>query len=257
MKAVILAGGFPSTISDDVAGIPKPMAEIGEHPILWHIMKHFASYGYNDFVICGGYKVNVLKEYFKDFYIYESDITIDLKQNTIEIHKNISEDWKVTVVDTGLHSSTGMRVSLIQKYIDEEDFIVTYGDCLSDIDVNQFVSFHKEQGKLTTMMVANPTGRNATVEIDADGKYKGKFTTGTENQSWVNACTYVMNRKAFSYMLGNYSLEQQFLQTMVEKDQVVTYKHPGFWSPIETKRDKQDLETKWNAGCAPWKSWEE
>lgn len=257
MKIVILAGGFPSTISDGNIGIPKPMAEIGGQPILWHIMKHFSSYGFHEFIICGGYKVDMLKEYFKDFYIYQSDITVDLRSNTIEIHKKVTEDWKVSVVDTGIHSSTARRVSLIEKYIEDEDFIVTYGDCLSDVNPADMVEYHRKHGKIVTMMVANPTGRNSALEIDGEGNYKGNRISDLTNQSWVNACTYVMNRKAFGYLLGNYSLEQQFLSSMIERNQVITYKHAGFWSPIETKRDKQQLENDWIAGCAPWKSWED
>ena len=172
MQVVILAGGQRSTISNEQEGIPKPMAEIGGKPMLWHIMKSFSAYGLNEFIICGGYKVDMIKEYFMDYYIYQSDITVDLKTNTVEIHRNRTEDWKVTVVDTGLYSSTGQRVARIKEYIDGDTFIVASGDCLFDIDVNRMIAYHGEQGKTATMAVARPTGRNEALDIDEAGLIK-------------------------------------------------------------------------------------
>ena len=257
MQVVILAGGSPSTISEGTTGIPKPMAEIGNQPILWHIMKHFASYGFQEFVICGGYKVEILKDYFKDYYIYQSDIMVDLQTNQVTILKGVSENWKVTVIDTGLHTGTEKRVSLAKEYIKEDTFLVTYGDCLSDVDLNRLMECHRRHGKKVTMMVANPTGRNAALEIDERDEYHGIKSQGSEIQSWVNACTYVMERSAFEYMIADGSLENGFLQLASAENQVTIYRHGGFWTPIETLRDKKNLETMWLEDAAPWKSWEE
>lgn len=252
MKVVILAGGQRSTISNEQEGIPKPMAEIGGKPMLWHIMKSFSAYGLNEFIICGGYKVDMIKEYFMDYYIYQSDITVDLQTNTIQIHKNRTEDWKVTVVDTGLYSATGQRVAQIQEYIDEEDFVVSYGDCLSDIDVQKMIEYHKAQGKLATMAVARPTGRNEALEIDVAGQVRKAQQNGAENRAWTNACLYVLNKKVFDFLQGNYNLEQLLTDNLAEKGQLISYKHYGFWTPVETYRDRVNMENMWNAGVAPW-----
>ena len=256
MKVIILAGGLPSTISNEQTGIPKPMVEIGENPILWHIMKNFAQHGLTEFIICAGYRVDAIKDYFNDFYIYQSDITVDLSTNTIQIHKNVTEDWKVTIVDTGLYSATGQRVNKIQSYIDEEEFIVTYGDCLADINVEEVIAFHREHKKLATMIVARPTGRNTMMAIDKDGNYLGsQYNSADETDAWTNTGTYVFNREIFKYILGNYELEKQLLEMLVGRQQVMTYKHHGFWAPIETRRDKEKMENLWNAQIAPWKNW--
>lgn len=256
MKVVILAGGLPSTIAEDKQGIPKPMVEIGENPILWHIMKSYGAHGLNEFIVCAGYRKEMIKDYFNDFYIYQSDITVDLRNNTIEVHKKITEDWKVTVVDTGLYSSTGQRISQIEKYIDGEEFIVNFGDCLSDIDIIKLIEAYHENGKWATVALAHPAGRNQILDIDEEGNYLGvRKSDSEENQAWVNAGVYVFNRQVFHYLLGNYQLEKQLLERLAEKQQISTYKHKGFWSPIETKRDKEQMENLWNAGIAPWKIW--
>lgn len=252
MKAVILAGGARSTISNEQEGIPKPMAEIGGKPILWHIMKSFSAYGINEFIICGGYKVDMIKEYFMDYYIYQSDITVDLKNNTVQIHKNRTEDWKVTVVDTGLYSATGQRVAQIEYYIEDENFIVTYGDCLSDIDISELIDCHMKQGKIATMAVARPTGRNEALEIDESGRIVKMDATRMNNQAWTNACLYVLRKKVFNLLNGNYNLEQLLTDYLADKGQLVTYKHNGFWTPVETYRDRVNMENLWNAGIAPW-----
>ncbi|MBO5472335.1 MAG: NTP transferase domain-containing protein [Lachnospiraceae bacterium] len=252
MKVVILAGGNRSTISNEQEGIPKPMAEIGGKPMIWHIMKGFSGYGINEFIICGGYKVDMIKEYFMDYYIYQSDITVDLKNNTVQIHKNRTEDWKVTVVDTGLYSATGQRVAQIQEYIEDENFIVTYGDCLSNIDVNKLIAYHLKHGKAVTMAVARPTGRNEALEIDSNGHIVKKGTIGMNSQAWTNACLFVFHKKVFNLLIGNYSLEQLLTDYLADKEQLITYKHDGFWAPVETYRDLVNMENLWNAGIAPW-----
>lgn len=256
MKIIILAGGQQSTLGDHFEGIPKPMAEIGGKPILWHIMKMFSAYGYNEFIVCGGYKVNMIKDYFKDYYIYQSDITVDLASNTIEIHKKVTEDWQVTVVDTGVYATTGQRIDRVRKYIQEEDFIVVYGDCLSDIKIPELVEQHINESKIMTMAVAAPTGRNSAVRVEADGTLSIRSNVEqNENQFWVNAGLLVLNRKAFDYLKGNYEIDQQLIPELTAIGEAKTFKHPGFYRAIETKRDKNDLENLWNAGMAPWKVW--
>jgi len=252
MKVVILAGGQKSTISSGREDIPKPMAEIGGKPILWHIMRYFSAYGFNEFIICGGYKVDMIKEYFMDYYIYQSDITVDLQTNTIQIHKNRTEDWKVTVVDTGLYTSTGQRVAKIQEYIKEDAFLLTYGDCLSNIPVDKMLEFHQSQGKMVTMAVARPTGRNEVVAMDADGQVSKRHGGKEAGEAWTNACIYVMDKKVFGILNGNYGLEQLLEENLTEKKQMVAFKHEGFWTPVETYRDRVNMENLWNAGVAPW-----
>lgn len=252
MKVVILAGGTRSTISNEQEGIPKPMVEIGGKPLLWHIMKGLSAYGLNEFIICGGYKVDMIKEYFMDYYIYQSDITVDLQKNTVEIHKNRTEDWKVTVVDTGLYSGTGYRVAQIQEYISEETFIVNYGDCLSDINVSDLLAYHNKQGKIATMAAARPTGRNEALEIADDGRIIRTDKSVHDNQAWTNACLYVLDKKVFNYLTGNYGLEELLTDSLADKGELITYKHHGFWAPVETYRDRVNMENLWNAGIAPW-----
>lgn len=258
MKVIILAGGFRSTISEEQEGIPKPMVEVGDKPLLWHIMKQYSHFGYEDFIVCGGYKVNLIKDYFRDYYIYQSDITVDLATNQVEIHRKVTEDWHVTVADTGAFATTGQRVSLAQKYIEEDMFIVTYGDCLSDIDINRLVDCAMENGKLVTMAVAHPTGRHQVLPIDGNNIVKSRKPAeeaGTE--AWTNACTYVLRKGVFNYLNGNYELDKQLIPLLSEKEQIAVYRHEGFWCPVETKRDRTDLENSWNAGIAPWKVWSE
>lgn len=257
MKVVILAGGQQSTLADHFEGIPKPMAEIGGKPILWHMMKLFSHYGYNDFIICGGYKVNMIKDYFVDYYVYQSDITVDLASNTIEIHKKMTEDWQVTVVDTGLYATTGQRIDRIRKYIQGEQFLVVYGDCLWNIDVADIVKAHEDSGKILTMAVARPAGRNSAVVMEKDGRICQKDNAmETNNQLWVNAGILVLNRRAFDYLKGNYEIDQQLIPELSAIGEAFAYRHSGFYRAIETRRDKNDLENLWNAGMAPWKVWE-
>lgn len=252
MKVVILAGGMQSSISNEREGIPKPMADIGGKPLLWHIMKHFSEYGMTEFVICGGYKVDMIKEYFKDFYIYESDITVDLRSNSIEVHKNKSEDWKVTVVNTGLFSATGQRISMIEKYVDE-DFIVTYGDCLSDIDIKLLMREHYRQGKIVTISMVKPSGREELLPIDSDGKLQYENASAIEaDNAWINGDCFVFKKSVFDYLPENNDLEKQLLRKLADVQQAAMYKHRGYWSAIETKRDLIEAENLWNEGKAPW-----
>lgn len=252
MKVVILAGGMQSSISNEVEGIPKPMVDIGGKPLIWHIMKHFSQYGLTEFIVCGGYKVDTIKEYFMDFYIYESDITVDLQSNTVEIHKKKTEDWKVTVVDTGLFSATGQRVSMIEPYVDG-DFIVTYGDCLSDIDVSKLIERHRAEGKIATVAMVKPSGREELLPLDEEGKLRYNSSSHVENDNaWTNGDCFVFSSQVFSFLSGNYELEKALFVRLSEKDQLAAYKHAGYWLAVETKRDLNDAENLWNAGMAPW-----
>lgn len=253
MKVVILAGGMQSTLNNEGEGIPKPMIDIGGKPLLWHIMQHFSAYGLNEFIICGGYRVDMIKEYFMDYYIYASDITVDLSNNTIQVHKEKTEDWKVTVVDTGMYSRTGRRVSLIQRYIEEENFIVTYGDCLSDIDVDELVKTHYKDKKIATIAMAKPTGRNSFLSVNEEGVINFNQQVAEFDESgWVNADCFVFNRQIFPYLTGNYDLENELLVKLSEKQQLNSYQHKGYWAAIETMRDFVTAENLWNAGVAPW-----
>lgn len=256
MKVIILAGGTKSTISDNNEGIPKPMAEIGEKPILWHIMKNFSARGFKEFIVCGGYQVNMIKDYFTDFYIFQSDITVDLQNNTIKIHKKKTEEWKVTVVDTGLNTLPGERILQVQEYVGQEDFIVVHGDCLSDINYNELISRHKYNDKVATITVAKPTGRNAILPILHDGLLmQDEVALLPENQAWVNACCYIFTNKIFSYMSHNFHLEKDLFSVLAKDERIISYLHNGFWTPIETKRDRAALEDMWNKNIAPWKIW--
>lgn len=252
MKAVILAGGTQSTINNEYEGIPKPMIEVGGRPLLWHIMKHFFRYGINDFIICGGYRIDLIKAYFMDYYIYQSDITVNLAENVIEIHKKKTEDWKVTVVDTGLYSSTAKRISLIKDYIDEDMFLTIYGDCLSDINISELISVHTREKKTATMVVAKPSGRNKLLSINNSGQICDGNEQDMNEHAWVNANCFLFNKDIFQYLREEIELEDEFVFSLAEKQLLGTYQHRGFWSTIETRRDLMKAEHMWKTRTAPW-----
>jgi glucose-1-phosphate cytidylyltransferase len=251
MKIVILAGGRPSTISSDSEGIPKPMIEIGGKPLLWHIMKHFSLYGFNEFIVCGGYKVDVIKDYFMDYYIYESDITVDLQSNSVTIHKKRTEDWKVTVVDTGLETATAARVERIKDYIGTDTFIVTYGDCLTDLNVNKLVETHEKVGKSATMVTSRTVGRNELVSIGSDGQILGKASDSIKD-AWVNGCIYVLDHRAFGMLSVGESLEKSLMKAFVPGQELMAYRYDGFRVSVETYRDYVMIKKMCDAGNMPW-----
>lgn len=258
MKVVILAGGLPSTLIEEDEKIPKPMAEIGGRPILWHIMKQYAHYGCKDFIICTGYKGEMIKEYFMNFYIYQSDITVDLQSNQIEIHKKRTEDWKVTVIDTGRHSSVSERILCIRELLQEEPFLVTYGDCVSDIDIAKMIRQHRSGGRAATFAAAYPTGRNKILPINRNGDLDIFADPSFSSTPWVNACSMVFEPGIFHYLdRGETLLGERMLRRLSARDDVSVYCHEGFWSPMETIRDKTLLEYMWNTNQAPWKIWED
>lgn len=257
MKVVILAGGFGTRISEESHLKPKPMIEICEQPILWHIMKSYSYYGFNEFIICAGYKQHIIKEYFADYYLHRSDITFDFsKQNQITVHNNEAEPWKVTVVDTGLNTMTGGRIKRIQKYVGEETFMMTYGDGVCDIDLNELVMFHKSHGKLATMTAVQPGGRFGTLEIEPDSTVSRFAEKRKEDGGWINGGYMVLESEVFRYIENDTTtLEREPLEQLSAEGQLAAYCHNGFWQCMDTMRDKEFLESLWTSDRAPWKVW--
>lgn len=258
MKVIILAGGRPSSIDEADGKVPKPMAEIGNRPILWHIMKQFGHYGFNDFIICAGYKSTVIKEYFLNFYINQSDITVDLQNNDITIHKKQNENWRVSVFDTGVDTPVTQRIKFVKDYIGDDDFIVTFGDCISNINIAEMVELHKKNSKLATVAITRPTGRNEILSLDPDGVFDFREKTiEYYNNAWVNACVMIFQKEIFHYLKdGDEILEESTLKELSSNDLIQTYKHNGFWLPVETMRNKTYLESLWLQDHPPWKIWE-
>ena len=257
MKVVLLAGGFGTRISEESQLKPKPMVEIGDKPILWHIMKQFSAYGYNEFVICAGYKQHVIKQYFADYYLHQCDVTFDFtNENELVIHHHKAEPWKVTVVDTGLNAMTGGRVKRIKEYIGDEAFLLTYGDGVSDINIKKLVEFHQKHGKLVTMSAYNTKQRFGVLDIDSNGIIR-EFREKTQGDgNMINIGFMVCEPKIFDYIEGDKTvLEKEPLETIAKDENLVAYKHDGFWQCMDTLREKQELEAMWESGKAPWKVW--
>ena len=257
MKAVILAGGFGTRISEETNLKPKPMIEIGEKPIIWHIMKIYSYYGINDFIICLGYKGYVIKEYFINYYKHMSDLTIDLSNNDIKIHNNYSESWKITLVNTGEDSMTGGRIKRISEYVKDEDFFcLTYGDGLSNVNIAESINFHKKHQKLATLTAVQPSGRFGALEIE-----NNKITKFQEKPKgdggYINGGFFILSPKVISYIKdGDKTIwEQSPLQNLAIDQQLMAFKHDGFWQPMDTLRDKNYLDELWNSKNAPWKIW--
>ena len=254
MKAVILAGGLGTRISEETHLKPKPMVEIGGMPILWHIMKIYEKHGINDFIICLGYKGYLIKEFFQNYSLHTSDMTIDLHDNKLEIHKNKNESWKITLVDTGEKSMTGGRIKRIQKYIDDT-FCVTYGDGLTDMNMNNLISFHKEKKSLATLTAIHPPERFGVLELSDDYVLNFHEKPAGE-QSWINGGFFVFEPEIFDYLKNDFTiLERGPLETLAKEHKLTAYKHNGFWQPMDTLRDKTYLEKLWISGKAPWKIW--
>lgn len=257
MKVVILAGGLGTRISEESYLKPKPMIEIGEKPILWHIMKIYSSYGFNDFIICCGYKSYVIKEYFADYYFHNCDVTFDFKSgmNEVKVHSNYTEPWKITIIDTGLNTMTGGRIKRVQSYVGEEDFMLTYGDGVSNININSLLDFHKKHGKAATMTAVKPKGKYGVLEINNNEiiAFREKDINDT---SWVNGGFMILSPHIFKHIEGDETiLEKEPLENLALSGQLIAYKHEGFWQCMDTQRDKYQLEEFWNTGRAPWKSW--
>ena len=258
MKVVILAGGFGTRISEESHLKPKPMIGIGDRPILWHIMKIYSHYGFNDFIICLGYKQYIVKEFFADYYLHTSDVTFDLEKNEMTVHRNFSEPWKVTLVDTGLNTMTGGRIKRIQEYIGNEPFMLTYGDGVSDIDINKLLEFHRSHGKIGTISAINVAQRFGVLDVKSDGSISDFKEKSDNDRSIVNGGFMVMNPEIFDLIDGDDTVfEKKPLETLAASGQLMAFKHEGFWQCMDTQRDKQLLEKLWESGNAPWKLWED
>ncbi|MCL1984504.1 MAG: glucose-1-phosphate cytidylyltransferase [Methanomassiliicoccaceae archaeon] len=257
MKAVILAGGLGTRISEESHLRPKPMIEIGGQPILWHIMKIYSHYGVNDFIICAGYKQYVIKEYFADYFLHCSDITFDFSDDgKTQIHSNVSEPWKVTVVDTGLETMTGGRIKRIQKYVGNETFMLTYGDGVADLNIKELLAFHKKCGKYATLAAVRPDGRFGMLDLKGNtvSSFKEK---AVEDAGWVNGGFMILEPEVFDYIKdGDKTVfEKGPLENLSAEGQLAAFKHPGFWQCMDTLRDKERLEELWKTEKAPWKLW--
>ena len=258
MKVVILAGGFGTRLSEETDLRPKPMVEIGGRPILWHIMKIYSSFGFNDFIICLGYKGYVIKEYFANYFIHNSDLTISLKDNTIEVHNSNCEPWKVTLLDTGLNTQTGGRIKRVQRYIGNETFMATYGDGVGDINIKELLEFHKKHGKYATVTAVQPSGRFGVLNIDDKNLVLNFEEKPKGDKAWINGGFFVLEPQIFEYIKGDDTMwEREPLENLAKDGQFVAYKHYGFWKPMDTLRDKRELEELWNSGKPPWKVWDE
>jgi glucose-1-phosphate cytidylyltransferase len=257
MKVVILAGGLGTRISEESEFKPKPMIEIGGKPILWHIMKIYSHYGFNDFVICCGYKAYVIKDYVHHYYMHQADMTIDLKNNVTEYHNSAAEPWKVTLIDTGLNTMTGGRIKRVQKYVGDEPFLLTYGDGVGDIDIPASIEFHKKTGRYATLTSVQPFGRFGAIEM-AEGDRITSFTEKPKGDgAWINAGFFICEPQVFDYIRGGDSTvwEREPLEGLARDGQLDAFKHEKFWRPMDTLRDKNDLEKLWADGKAPWKLW--
>lgn len=257
MKVVILAGGFGTRISEESHLKPKPMIEIGERPIMWHIMKYYSQFGFHEFVICLGYKQYVVKEFFADYFLHTSDVTFDLANNQMEVHNNYSEPWKVTLVDTGLHTMTGGRIKRIKSYVGDEPFMLTYGDGVADININALLDFHKSHGKIATISAVNVGQKFGVLDIEDDGSIHAFREKNDADGSLINGGFMVLNPGVFDYIEGDETVfEKAPLENLAKDGQLAAYTHTGFWKCMDTQRDKMQLEEMWQSGDAPWKVWD-
>lgn len=258
MKLVILAGGFGTRISEESANKPKPMIEIGEMPILWHIMKTYSHYGINEFIICAGYKQHVIKEWFADYFLHTSDITFDFTNgNEMIVHNKHAEAWKVTIVDTGLNTQTGGRVKRIKDYVGDETFMLTYGDAVGDVNIDELLEFHIKNGKIGTMSMYNFGQNKGVVEFDENGEIQAFREKSDLDGDLINIGFMVFEPELFDYIEGDSTVfEKGPLTALVEKRELMGYIHKGFWQCMDTLREKQQLEKLWESGNAPWKVWE-
>ncbi len=259
MKVLILAGGFGTRLAEETELKPKPMIEIGQKPILWHIMKIYSYYGFNEFVICLGYKGYLIKEYFANYFLHQNDVTIDIQNNKMEIHNNLSEPWKVTLIDTGFNTMTGSRIKKAKKYINNETFMLTYGDGVSNIDINKLLKFHISHGKTITVTAVQPEGRFGALNIENKNMVSNFIEKPKGDNGWTNAGFFVCEPKIFDYIEegDNVVFEESPLKSITKDGELFAYKHHDFWKPMDTLRDKIQLNKMWESGSAPWKLWNE
>lgn len=256
MKVLILAGGFGTRLSEQTEVKPKPMVEIGGKPILWHILKIYSAHGFNDFVILLGYKGYIIKEYFANYFLHQSDLTIDIKNNKIEIHDNYSENWKITLVDTGSDTLTGGRIKRAARFIDNQPFLLTYGDGVADVDIKKLVDFHKNHGKLCTMTAIQPEGRFGALDILENNQINSFVEKPKGDNAWINGGFFVCQPEVLDYIDGDETIfEKEPLEKLAKEGNLKAFKHDGFWQCMDTLRDKNRLEDEWATGKAPWKKW--
>ncbi len=260
MKTVILAGGFGTRISEETGVRPKPMVEIGDMPILWHIMKLYSAQGFNEFIICCGYKGYMIKEYFANYYLRRSNVTIDMKSNTLDVINNNMEPWKITLIDTGESTMTGGRIKRVQEYVGDERFFLTYGDGLSDVNLNDLLEFHRKENVHLTLTAIQPPGRFGAFSLDSGSNlidsFREKPKGDGHESAWINGGFFVAEPEVFDYIEGDQTVwEREPMEQMAHTGNLSAYRHTGFWQPMDTLRDKQMLEEIWNAGKAPWKVW--
>lgn len=255
MKAVILAGGLGTRLAEETSVRPKPMVEIGGKPILWHIMKIYSAHGIHDFIVCLGYKGYMIKEYFANYFLHMSDVTFDMTNNAMHVHHNSSEPWRVTLVDTGEHTGTGGRLKRVMDYLGDDDFCFTYGDGVGNIDITRLVDFHQTHGRLATVTITQPSGRFGAVLLTEDRvisfQEKPKGDGG-----WINGGFFVLNPRVIEYIDGDATMwEREPIERLAEARELQAFRHSGFWQPMDTLRDKLQLEDLWTIGAAPWKIW--
>ena len=256
MKVLILAGGYGTRISEESDLKPKPMIEIGGKPILWHIMKHYSSFGFNEFVILLGYKSYVIKEYFANYYLHNSDVTIDTSKKSIEVHNNYSENWKITLLETGLDTMTGGRVKRAKDYIGKESFMLTYGDGVSDVNISELLKFHKTHGKKCTMTAIQPDGRFGALQIESGNQVSSFLEKPKGDGAWINGGFFVCEPSVIDLIENDQTIfERTPLENLAKSNELYSFKHNGFWQCMDTLRDKNNLNELWTKGKAPWKSW--
>lgn len=257
MKVVILAGGTGTRLSEETDVKPKPLVEIGGYPVLWHILKVYSSYGFNEFIICLGYKGYLIKEYFSNYFLHTSDVTFDMENNEMQVHHKHTEPWKVTLVDTGADTMTGGRVKRIADYVGNDTFMLTYGDGVADIDINALIRFHQSTGRLATLTAVQPPGRFGLANINDNNEVLSFVEKPVGDGSWINGGFFVLEPKIFDYIAGDQTIwEREPLERLAAQNQLMAYKHYGFWRPMDTLRDKNILESLWDSNQAPWKIWQ-
>lgn len=257
MKVVILAGGLGTRLSEETDLKPKPMVEIGGRPILWHIMKIYSAHGFNEFIICCGYKGYMIKEYFANYFLHQADITVDIGKNSVEIHRSAAEPWKVTLVDTGLSTMTGGRIKRIQEYIGDNTFMLTYGDGVSNVNIKELLAFHKKNGKLATVTAVQPSGRFGALHLNDQYLVESFMEKPKSDGAWINGGYFVLEPGIFEYITeGDSSIwERTPLENLSDSHELMAFKHTGFWRPMDTLRDRIELDNMWKNGKAYWKIW--
>jgi len=254
MKVVILAGGRGTRISEETEVLPKPMIQIGGKPVIWHIMKAYSHFGFNDFIICLGYKGYAIKEYFANYFLHSSDLTLNLSTNSMKVHGSKAEPWKVTLIDTGLETMTGGRIKRIERYVEEKPFLLTYGDGIGNVDINKLIEFHQSKGKLATVTAVQLEGRFGALNIEKSDKVSSFIEKPRGDGAWINGGFFVLEPGIFKYIKDDSVIwEKGPLEKLAKDGQLNSYKHNGFWKCMDTLRDKVELDQLWNAGKAPWK----